>query len=662
MAQNIALSWLAGARILELKTVQVNDRLTIPRPCIDAANVVYNVEWSQELRLEESLREYVKGSMLVDVLREAGALGPAPSPGRDQTIFDMSVGYDLEGIRSPRMRDWMAALADARAHVDALRGEIPANLARWRDLDFRTALSDQVTLSTFHGCPADEIEAIGRFLLDEMGLHVTVKLNPTLLGRDTVDGLLHDVMGYTEIETREEDFERDLQWGPALEMADRLSEAARALGRTFAVKLTNTLVVRNHRAFFPAGEEVMYLSGQPLHVLTLHLLERFRRERPELPISFSAGVDSRNFPDCVALGLVPITVCSDLLRPGGYARLPRYLARLEETMRSLGVSRMGDYVVKAEGRGEDAVRAVAGSDPLGEALLSALAAERVDLLGALEGTGRADLYPRLVQAAAGFNTGPIVERATADPRYHAGANRKTPKKIGSHLSLFDCVNCDKCLPACPNDANFVYETEPLSGDFESYRVTGGRAVAAPGGRFEVRERHQIAVFQDFCNDCGNCDTFCPEEGGPYLEKPRFFGTLGGWHRWRERDGFFVGERRRGRAGVGASSRTGVRPRDRPGGRTRRLRRRRDPPGDRSPPPPRPRRRGGARGPGGSRPRRLRLPRHGPGRGRSPRPLPRQPHQLRPRRARGGRRASRKRRARPAVIRSPHRSSVLEEEA
>ncbi len=539
MAQNIALGWLAGARILELKTVQANDRLTIPRPCIDAANVVYNVEWSQELRLEDSLREYVKGSMLVDVLREAEALGPAPSPLRDQTIFDMSVGYDLAGIRSPPIRAWMEALRDAREHVEALRGEIPSDLGRWRDLDFRTALSDQVTLSTFHGCPAEEIEAIGRFLLEEMDLHVTVKLNPTLLGRSEVDGLLHDLLGYTEVETRAEDFERDLQWAQALEMVDRLTEAAHARGRTFAVKLTNTLVVRNHRPFFPAGEEVMYLSGQPLHVLTLHLLERFRRERPGLPISFSAGVDSRNFPDCAALGLVPITVCSDLLRPGGYARLPRYLARLEERMGGLGVARLGDYVIKAEGRGEEAVRATVEAGELRETLLSALAAERVDLLGPLEQKGRAGLYPRLVQIAARLNTGPIVERATADPRYRAGANRKTPKKINSHLTLFDCVNCDKCLPACPNDANFVYETEPRSGDFEHYRVTGGKAIVAGSGPFEVRERHQIAVFQDFCNDCGNCDTFCPEEGGPYLEKPRLFGTLDGWRRWEKRDGFFV---------------------------------------------------------------------------------------------------------------------------
>ena len=539
MAQNIALSWLAGARILELKTVQANDRLTIPRPCIDAANVVYNIEWSQELRLEESLREYVKGSMLVDVLRAAEALGPAPPPMRDQTIFDMSVGYDLEGIRSAPIRAWMEALRDAGEHVEALRRESPADLGRWRDLDFRNVLSDQVTLSTFHGCPANEIEAIGRFLLEEMNLHVTVKLNPTLLGREAVDGLLHDVLGYTEVETRAEDFERDLQWAQALEMVDRLTEAAHARGRTFAVKLTNTLVVRNHRPFFPAGEEIMYLSGQPLHVLTLHLLERFRQERPELPLSFSAGVDSRNFPDCVALGLVPITVCSDLLRPGGYARLPRYLARLEERMRGLGVARLGDYVIKAEGRGEEAVRATVEAGELRETLILALAAERVDLLGPLEERGRAELYPGLVQAAARLNTGPIVARATADPRYRAGANRKTPKKIDSHLSLFDCVNCDKCLPACPNDANFVYETEPLSGDFESHRVTEGMAVTAAGGPFEVRERHQIAVFQDFCNDCGNCDTFCPEEGGPFLEKPRFFGSLDAWRRWHERDGFFV---------------------------------------------------------------------------------------------------------------------------
>jgi putative selenate reductase len=483
LAQNVLLSWLAGGRFIELKTVQVDDRLTIPRPCIDVETVGYNVEWSQELRLDQSLGEYVKGSMLVDIARAEGLLGRPDDPRRDDTVLDMSVGYSLAGVRSDAVRSWIARMKDARAEVEALREQIPDDVARLRELEFRTALSDQVTLSTFHGCPAEEIEGIVLFLMEEMGLHVTVKLNPTLLGKQAVDGLLHE-LGHEDVETRSQDFEKDLQWPQALEMTDRLAERARSLGRELRLKLSNTLVVRNHRSFFPPGEKVMYLSGPPLHVITLHLAERFRRARPDVPLSFSAGVDNRNFADCVALGLAPVTVCTDLLKPGGYSRLPKYLENLEERMRGLGARTIADF------------RAAAAIDP------AALAA-----------------------------------RATTDPRYRA-ASLRPPRKIGRHLALFDCLNCDKCLPVCPNDANFAYDTEPFAREYENYRAEGGRAVPVPGGRLEVRERHQIATFQDFCNDCGNCDTFCPEDGGPYREKPRFFGTFDAWRHARL-DGFFV---------------------------------------------------------------------------------------------------------------------------
>jgi putative selenate reductase len=510
MAQNIVLSWLAGSRILELKTVQVNDRLTIPRPCIDATTVGYNVEWSQELRLLDSLREYVAGSMLVDVLRELKVLG-APA-GKDETILDMSVGYDLQGIRSEAVRGWIEAMKDARPHVEALRAQIPDDLRRFRDLDFTTRLSDQITLSTFHGCPAGEIEGIVRFLLTEMDVHVTVKLNPTLLGRERVDHLLHDVLGYQEVETRAGDFEKDLQWEQALEITDRLSEVARSRGRTLGVKFSNTLVVRNHRRFFPATEEVMYLSGEPLHVLTLNLVEKYRQARPEVPISFSAGVDNRNFADCAALGFTPITTCTDLLRPGGYARLPKYLENLEERMRALGAATMGDYVVKACGQEAEARRRV-------------------------EAAGAAGDQARLVHEAALLNTPLVVARVNAEPRYRAAQNRKEPRKIDSRLWLFDCINCDKCVPVCPNDANFVYETGVHRAEYHNYALRAGQVVAVEGGVFEVKKAHQIANFQDFCNECGNCDTFCPEYGGPFIEKPRFFGSLDAW-RELPRDGFF----------------------------------------------------------------------------------------------------------------------------
>ena len=544
MAQNVLLSWLAGGRFIELKTVQVNDRLAIPRPCIDMETVGYNVEWSQELRLAESHREYVAGSMLVDVARAEGLLGRPDDPGRDEPVLDLSVGYDLAGIGSPAVRSWIAAMKDARAEVAALCREIPDDLRRLRDVAFRTALSDQVTLSTFHGCPAGEIEAMAGFLMEEMGLHVTVKLNPTLLGREAVDGLLHDVLGYREVETRAADFEKDLQWRAALEMTDRLAERARSLGRELRLKLSNTLVVRNHRRFFPAGEPVMYLSGAPLHVITLSLVDRLRRARPEVPLSFSAGVDNRNFPDCVALGLAPVTVCTDLLKPGGYGRLPKYLENLETGMRELGVRTVGDYVVKAFGRGEEAVARLVPPSALRDALFSSLRSTATDLRAALAGAGQEGLYDELVRSAALLNTPVAVARAVGDPRYRAESLRP-PRKIGRHLALFDCLNCDKCLPACPNDANFVFEVEPSQIEYVDYRVESGEVVPVAGRRLSVLERRQIGTFQDFCNDCGNCDTFCPEDGGPYLEKPRFFGSRETWSRLADRDGFLV-ERREGR--------------------------------------------------------------------------------------------------------------------
>src|SRR5580692_1362940 len=82
LAQNIVLSFLGGARVIELKTVQIMDELQIPRPCIDLATVGYNVEWSQELKLEQSLEEYVKASMLIEILAASGALGLAPGSDR----------------------------------------------------------------------------------------------------------------------------------------------------------------------------------------------------------------------------------------------------------------------------------------------------------------------------------------------------------------------------------------------------------------------------------------------------------------------------------------------------------------------------------------------------------------------------------------------------
>ena len=142
MAQNLVLSWLAGGRVMELKTVQINDRLTIPRPCIDATNVGYNVEWSQELLVEQSLDQYVQGAMLIHMLASAPEQFSHPFKSIDMrpdargTIYDMSIGYDLAGIQSNKVRRFMDGMIDATESIDRLRSSLPPRLRALRELDY----------------------------------------------------------------------------------------------------------------------------------------------------------------------------------------------------------------------------------------------------------------------------------------------------------------------------------------------------------------------------------------------------------------------------------------------------------------------------------------------------------------------------------------------
>jgi len=538
MAQNIVLSWLGGCRIMELKTVQILDQLEIPRPCIDMHTVGLNAEWSQELTLEQSLDEYVKGAMLIEMLRAEGERhGISIDPGFGEVVFDMSVGYDLEGIRSARVLAFIEGMLDATKVVDRLRREIPAEFAHLRDLDYATRLSDTLTLSTFHGCPPDEIEGIIDFLLREVGLHSIIKFNPMLLGREKVHELLFERLGYDDLEVPDTAFERDTPWEQAVEIVERLAATASSLGLGLGAKFSNTLIVKNNRGFLAPDEDEVYLSGEPLHVLAINLVGRFRDTFGDrFPISFSAGIDKTNYADAAALGLVPITVCTDLLRKSGYGRLQNYHAELNRRMLEVGAASIGDFVIRAYGHGERALGAaledlaIASDDPVAVACRDALAEGPTDsgTGGDLERTAGSELYSHWTSAAALLNTRHYVAAATVDPRYTRARNSTSPRKIGSHLELFDCITCDICVPVCPNDANFTFGSD-------QHEIPVVKAVRADGAwqwrqddTLNLARKHQIANFADFCNDCGHCDIFCPEDGGPYVVKPRFFGHESDW--------------------------------------------------------------------------------------------------------------------------------------
>jgi len=499
LAQNIVLAWLAGGRSIELKTVQILDRLTLPRPCIDMQTIGYNVEWSQELTLEQSLEEYVKASMLIRILEASGKLKLAPGFGG--AVFDMSVGYDLAGVKSEPVQRFVRGMMNATEVVERLRRQLPASLGPLRDLDFATCISNTLTLSTFHGCPPTEIEAMAEHLMRENGLSVVVKLNPTLLGEKLLNGVLRDALGYTELHVPEAAFEKDTTWAQASEFMDRLLRTGRSLGLNVGVKFSNTLLVDNHRSFFPGSEKAMYLSGPPLHVLAMHLVQRWRRAFGDrTTVSFSAGIERSNYPDAVALGLVPVTVCTDWLKPGGYGRGFLYYHELNRRMDAVGARSIDEFIVRA-------YRADAPVDAHHGTTLSACLAETDDA-------------PSELPLARLRNTELYLSRLLRDKRYHADSHRELPRKSGKALKLFDCETCDRCIPVCPNAANFSL---PI----------------ATSAQLPLAESRQIVNFADFCNDCGNCDVFCPEDGGPNRVKPRVYIDRARWLHDAPRDGILI---------------------------------------------------------------------------------------------------------------------------
>jgi len=324
-------------------------------------------------------------------------------------------------------------------------------------------------------------------------------MNPPMLGRERLEHLLHDELGYAELRVPDHAYTSGLQFDEAVQLVARLSRLAESRGRCFGCKFSNTLEVQNHRTFFPPGNEVQYLSGQPLHVITMTLTDVFRQAvGPSVNISFSAGIDRQNFASAVACGFVPISVCTDLLRPGGYARLWGYLQALRSAMKTSGASNVNDFILTV---------AHASAD---------------------------------VRAAAVRNTTTAAASARQDPRYRAAANRKPPNRVDSQLVTFDCLTCDKCIPVCPNAANFTYPTPKSAFDCSDVMIdAAGKTTRVPGRRFQITRETQIALYADFCNECGNCDTFCPEYGGPYIKKPGFYSSLESFDRAVPRDGFVV---------------------------------------------------------------------------------------------------------------------------
>ena len=335
LAQNIAAAYYTGSRFFELKTVQIMDgaelSACVNKPCIKADDECYNCEWSTELYVPQAMEEYIKAWFLCKVMAKEFGLGSM-----DGFQFNISVGYDLAGIKSEKIDNFLNTMKQAQdsdvfkacrkyllEHADLFE-----NVTREDIESISGEICNSVTISTLHGCPPQEIERIAMHLITEKGFHTFIKCNPTLLGYEYARKTMDD-MGYDYIAFGDFHFKDDLQYEDAVPMLTRLMKVCQERNLEFGVKITNTFPVDVKQNELPSEE--MYMSGKSLYPLSISLAAKLAEEFDgKLRISYSGGADFHNIKGIVDAGIWPVTVATTLLKPGGYDRMTQMAGLLEE--------------------------------------------------------------------------------------------------------------------------------------------------------------------------------------------------------------------------------------------------------------------------------------------------------------------------------------------
>lgn len=337
LAENLIASYLVGGRYMELKTCQIMDgeelMAAIPKPCINAEDEAYNCEWSTELKIEEAAAEYIKAEIAIIVLAKEFGISD-----KKDFVLNMSVGYNLEGIKSPKVDNFINSLMDAsntKVFKDAI-AYLKENIDQFKNVNLKdiesidSKICNSMTLSTMHGTPAGEIEEIAAYLMKDKGLNTFVKCNPTLVGYDYAREIL-DKLGYRYMDFDKGQFDIDLSFDESITIFKRLLDLAKENNLVFGCKLSNTFPVIQKRGELPSDD--MYMSGRALLPLTItaayKLSEAFAGK---LPMSYCGGADGLNIREIFEIFNQPITVSTTLLKPGGYYRLKDLAEQTEDLL------------------------------------------------------------------------------------------------------------------------------------------------------------------------------------------------------------------------------------------------------------------------------------------------------------------------------------------
>ncbi|MBF0297285.1 MAG: FAD-dependent oxidoreductase [Oligoflexia bacterium] len=455
LSQNIIAAWLVGCRFIELKTIQTLDELEVSKPCIDMEDAGFNCEWSQELKLNQSFDEYLNAWIMIHILKDKfeGSSPNSKSKSKSNsnsnsnsnlkwnldnhhknfgTIFNMSVGYNLQGIMNENVQTFLKKMRNASSEIEEAKQKLKKMYPQILKLAIPSTISDNITLSTMHGCPPDEIEKIGLYLIRDEKFHTTIKLNPTLNGAKDLREILNKKLGHDTINVPDIAFEHDLKYKDAIKIIKNLKKESEKQKLHFSIKFTNTLEVVNNRNIFDKSNQMMYMSGRSLHALSMNIASKIQKEFDgKLDLTLSGGIDAFNACEVLATNIRPLTVCSDLLKPGGYQRLGQYFENIKKGMNKCKAQNLDDLVLKN-----------AKIKILSKATLKNLKDYNNRIFSIKETKNFKD------KDAASTINATILKAIEAPSRYHKEAFPWTNIKTQRPLSAFDCIEAP-CKDTCP---------------------------------------------------------------------------------------------------------------------------------------------------------------------------------------------------------------------
>jgi putative selenate reductase len=124
--------------------------------------------------------------------------------------------------------------------------------------------------------------------------------------------------------------------------------------------------------------------------------------------------------------------------------------------------------------------------------------------------------------------GPQLPQMKPDQRLDFGLVSQTMDEGSARQEARRCLQCDVlcniCTTVCPNRANMAFTIEPIEFRVQQVVNSGKDAYINDLETVRIAQRYQIINLGDFCNECGNCTTFCPTSGAPYRVKPKFYLT------------------------------------------------------------------------------------------------------------------------------------------